>query len=94
MTASTFSLMTDAQAKILARMAEGKSNKEIARDLKITDATVKVHVRTILRITGAGNRTEAALWAHGAWPMNDEARRSVNENIRKLTKGCRRCSAL
>lgn len=52
------------EQQVLAGLAKGASNKVIARQLAITDATVKVHVKSILRKTGAGNRTEAALWAH------------------------------
>ena len=42
---------------------KGESNKVIARKLDITEATIKVHVKAILRKTGAANRTQAAMWA-------------------------------
>ncbi len=53
--------------KILELLLVGASNKSIARDLKISEATVKVHMRNILRKVHARNRTEAAIWAveHG-----------------------------
>jgi hypothetical protein len=41
----------------------GDSNKMIARELGITEATVKVHLKGLLRKIGAGNRTQAAIWA-------------------------------
>jgi DNA-binding NarL/FixJ family response regulator len=40
-------------------LAAGKSNKEIGTLLNITEGTVKVHVRHVLRKLGAGGRTEA-----------------------------------
>jgi two-component system nitrate/nitrite response regulator NarL len=55
------------ERKILELLLVGASNKSIARDLKISEATVKVHMRHILRKVNARNRTEAAIWAveHG-----------------------------
>jgi two-component system nitrate/nitrite response regulator NarL len=44
---------------------EGEPNKLIARKLHVTEATVKVHVKAILRKIGASNRTQAAIWAKG-----------------------------
>jgi len=41
----------------------GETNKEIARDLDITEATVKVHIKTVLRKLDLSNRTQAAVWA-------------------------------
>ena len=50
-----------------ARLAEGHSNKAIAKELTITEATVKVHLKAVLRKLGATNRTQVAIWAvqHG-----------------------------
>jgi DNA-binding NarL/FixJ family response regulator len=48
---------------VLERLQEGSSNKEIARDLGITEATVKVHVKAILRKARVRNRTQVAMWA-------------------------------
>jgi two-component system, NarL family, nitrate/nitrite response regulator NarL len=45
------------------RLREGLSNKEIARALGITEATVKVHVKAILRKAQVRNRTQVAMWA-------------------------------
>ena len=55
------------ERKILELLLVGASNKSIARNLKISEATVKVHMRHILRKVHARNRTEAAIWAveHG-----------------------------
>jgi two-component system nitrate/nitrite response regulator NarL len=42
---------------------QGSSNKVIARDLGVAEATVKVHIKTILRKVKVANRTQAAMWA-------------------------------
>jgi two-component system nitrate/nitrite response regulator NarL len=43
-------------------LIEGDSNKSIARKMDITEATVKVHVKAILRKIRVHNRTQAAIW--------------------------------
>lgn len=55
--------LTDRESEILARLAEGLSNKEIARLLGISDATVKVHIKNLLRKLNMKSRLEAAVWA-------------------------------
>ena len=52
---------------------EGTPNKLIARKLHVTEATVKVHVKAILRKIGATNRTQAAMWAIDHLPQQAEA---------------------
>jgi two-component system nitrate/nitrite response regulator NarL len=44
-------------------LVKGDSNKSIARKIEIAEATVKVHVKAILRKIGVHNRTQAAIWA-------------------------------
>jgi two-component system, NarL family, nitrate/nitrite response regulator NarL len=51
------------EAEILGCLREGAPNKVIARKLDITEATIKVHVKAILRKLGLANRTQAAMWA-------------------------------
>jgi two-component system nitrate/nitrite response regulator NarL len=55
------------ERQILICVAEGKSNKLIARQYSLSEATVKVHLKAVLRKLGKHNRTEAAIWAveHG-----------------------------
>ena len=65
--AATAVRLTTRQMEILGRMAVGQSNKEIARDLKLSPATVKAHAATIIALLGAANRTEAA---HRAQALN------------------------
>jgi two-component system, NarL family, nitrate/nitrite response regulator NarL len=48
---------------ILRHLVNGDANKVIARRLNIAEATVKVHVKTILRKLQLANRTQAAIWA-------------------------------
>jgi DNA-binding NarL/FixJ family response regulator len=49
---------------VLRLVAAGLSNREIGQELYISGHTVANHVRSILRKTGAANRTEAAGYAH------------------------------
>lgn len=51
--------LTERQNDVLARIATGKSNKEIARDLNLSPATVKAHIAAIILALGATNRTDA-----------------------------------
>ena len=51
------------EADVLRHLCLGSANKIIARRFGIAEATVKVHVKAILRKLGARNRTEAAVWA-------------------------------
>lgn len=55
--------LSDRELQIIACIAEGQSNKVIARRFSISEATVKIHVRGILRKVDARNRTQAAIWA-------------------------------
>jgi ATP/maltotriose-dependent transcriptional regulator MalT len=56
--------LTPRETQVLALIAEGKSNREIAELLVITEATAKLHVRHVLEKLGVRSRTEAALHAH------------------------------
>ena len=58
-----FSSLTPREFEILRHLAEGRSNKAIARELGITDGTVKLHVRSILRKLDVRSRVEAAVTA-------------------------------
>jgi len=56
--------LTERQMDVLSLLLEGKSNKAICRDLGLAEATVKVHVRAILRALDARSRTEAVIAAN------------------------------
>jgi two-component system nitrate/nitrite response regulator NarL len=51
------------EADVLRGIMSGAPNKVIARQFDVSEATVKIHVKAILRKIGAANRTQAALWA-------------------------------
>jgi two-component system nitrate/nitrite response regulator NarL len=53
------------EREILAHIARGASNKEIARALDIAETTVKIHVQHILRKLNLGSRVQAAVYAAG-----------------------------
>lgn len=55
--------LTPAQRRILALVAEGKLNKQIAHEMEISEATVKAHMTAIFRRLGVINRTQAVLIA-------------------------------
>ncbi len=57
--------LSDREAQILRCLTQGASNKLIARELGVAEATVKVHIKAILRKVKAVNRTQAAMWAAG-----------------------------
>jgi two-component system nitrate/nitrite response regulator NarL len=56
------SLLTDREQQVLRCLADGQSNKRIARTLSITEGTVKVHVKNLLKKLGFRSRVEAAVW--------------------------------
>lgn len=58
-----FSELTPREMEILCHLAEGQSNKVIARELGISNGTVKLHVRAILRKLQVSSRVEAAVLA-------------------------------
>lgn len=57
------SMFTGRELEILRLLGQGKSNKEIALLLFITEGTVKNHITKILALLNARDRTQAALWA-------------------------------
>lgn len=54
---------SERELEVLGWLKEGAPNKVIARRLNVAEATVKVHVKAILRKIGVRNRSQAALWA-------------------------------
>jgi DNA-binding NarL/FixJ family response regulator len=59
--------LTEREREVLALIADGRSNREIARALVVSEKTVKTHVSNILMKLDLADRTQAALWAvrHG-----------------------------
>lgn len=55
--------LSEREQDVLFGLKEGHPNKIIARQLDVSEATVKVHVKSILRKLNLANRTQAAIWA-------------------------------
>ena len=55
--------MSDRESEVIKELSAGNSNKVIARNLGITEATVKVYMKSLFKKIGVTNRTQAALWA-------------------------------
>ena len=73
--------LTRREAEILDCLTAGASNKQIARDLGITEATVKIHMKSLIRKIGVRNRTQAALVGdqHRLRPGNRARRRLTGD---------------
>lgn len=56
--------LTDREEEVLATLARGRTNTEIAEELYISLSTVKTHVASLMDKLGARNRVEIAIWAH------------------------------
>lgn len=61
--AKTVGDLTERETEVLRGICEGKSNKEIARDLNLQEVTIKMHVKTLCRKLDSKNRTQAAMIA-------------------------------
>ncbi|HTU06663.1 MAG TPA: response regulator transcription factor, partial [Trebonia sp.] len=55
--------LTAREREVLAGIADGKSNREIARSLGVSEKTVKAHVSAVLAKLGVQDRTQAAVYA-------------------------------
>lgn len=66
--------LSDRETQILGCLVEGNPNKVIANRLDMAEATIKVHVKNILRKVNVENRTQAAIWAlhHGLGSHDQE----------------------
>jgi DNA-binding NarL/FixJ family response regulator len=63
--------LTQRECDVVRHLRKGKPNKIIAYELGISISTVKVHVRNIMRKTGATNRVEAALTPSGSFGLSE-----------------------
>lgn len=75
--------LSDRELEILQCLKVGAPNKVIARTLQITESTVKVHIKSLLKKMRVKNRTQAAVWASEAWltqqPDNDPCQSWLSE---------------
>jgi DNA-binding NarL/FixJ family response regulator len=55
--------LTNRQNLVLGLVAQGLSNKQIAYEMGVSEATVKLHINALLRSVGATNRTQAVIMA-------------------------------
>jgi two-component system nitrate/nitrite response regulator NarL len=69
--------LSSRELAILRTLMEGASNKVIARRLVITEATVKVHMKAILRKLRLQNRTQAAIWARNYLDERSSVRAAI-----------------
>ncbi len=65
--------LTERELEVLALVAAGRSNAEVARMLWVSQATVKLHLSHIYGKLGVTNRTAAAVWAHAHGLATDTA---------------------
>lgn len=56
-------ILTNRQAQVLDLIAQGKSNKQIAYEIGVSEATVKLHINALLRTLKVNNRTQAVITA-------------------------------
>jgi len=66
--------LTEREREVLRLVAQGKANKEIARELGIGDRTVRTHVTSILGKLGLVSRTQAAIYAVREGLVNEPGR--------------------
>ena len=60
---SPLDALSEREREVLALVARGLPNKLIARELAISEKTVKTHLTNVFRTIGVTDRTQAALWA-------------------------------
>jgi DNA-binding NarL/FixJ family response regulator len=72
--APTASSLTPRESEILRLIAEGHTNKQIARQLGISEKTVKTHCSRLFQRIGVIDRTQAAVWATRNLPIDDSKR--------------------
>jgi two-component system, NarL family, nitrate/nitrite response regulator NarL len=66
--------LSDREVRVLQCLMHGDSNKAIAHRLGLAEATIKVHIKSLLRKIHAANRTQAAMWAQQHLPMDIQPR--------------------
>lgn len=71
--------LSPAEKEVLLQVVEGRPNKVIARHLSTTEATVKVHLKNLLRKIRVENRTQATIWALANLP--EVAARALRLNL-------------
>jgi two-component system nitrate/nitrite response regulator NarL len=63
--------LSASEREVLSGMVQGHSDKDIAWNLGITEAAVKIHLKSLMRKINVQNRTEAVVWALSRQPLED-----------------------
>jgi two-component system nitrate/nitrite response regulator NarL len=84
--------LSEREVQILRCLLNGHPNKVIAKKLSITEATVKVHLKGVLKKINAANRTQAAIWAlnsgvSSVTPRPTRSRRAASGNGAEMGHG-------
>ncbi len=80
MAAKTGDLLTERQMMVVEALCQGMANKQIAYELGMSEHTVKVHLRHIMRKLRARNRTEVAVLTKDFFERSNEPKHSENED--------------
>lgn len=75
------SRLTRREIEILRLVAEGRSNREVAKELWVTDQTVKFHLANTYRKLGVRNRVEASQWAFTRGLVRPELHRAARTHV-------------
>ncbi len=75
-TADVENSLSNRERQILHCLVDGQRNKSIARNLGMTESTVKVHLKMLLRKLRIQNRTQAAIWAYNHGFVSNEESQS------------------
>ena len=64
--------LTKREREVLVLAAQGMANKQIAKEMGITETTVKAHLTNVFQRIGVADRTQAVIWAerHGILPQD------------------------
>jgi len=82
--------LSEREIQILDGLVKGHANKVIGRACDIAEATVKIHMKSILRKIGVGNRTQAAMWALA----NGYAAEGFNGRLLKPAEAARNAASI
>ncbi|MEX0694031.1 MAG: response regulator transcription factor [Rhodospirillales bacterium] len=79
--------LSNREMEVLSCLVNGHSNKSIANFLDLTEGTVKVHLKTILKKIDVNNRTQAAIWALQNGIVSDSvSARSSKNNLQEMAE--------
>lgn len=65
--------LTPRRRQVLQRLQQGMTNRDIARQLSVSERTIKAHVQELMRVLGASNRTQVVALTSGRRPSMDQS---------------------